>query len=352
MDTMKGAKILVAEDDTINQILAEDLLTQAGLRVVIAENGTKAVELAVSTRFDLILMDLQMPEMDGFEATRVILEKQSGNHPPIIAMTGNALAGDRERCLAVGMVDHIAKPIDPAALFETLRKWISVGDSKPPAGESKTAEDAFVFLAGIDIDIGLARMHGNQDLYMTVLKQFFQDHRTDDQIIARAIGQNNIVLAQRTAHTLKGVSGGIGAQVLYDSAQKVEKALKKNQLVRIEPLMEDLGRELSLVVEDLEKKIMVPSLDDTEKINDIPIDMERLSILVDDLHWLAREMDPDMDSKAKQIHQLLDIHGSPLKKISGHLLVFAENFDFKETLETLEELKRKLDSEYPSSWCC
>nr|WP_321404912.1 response regulator [uncultured Desulfobacter sp.] len=345
LQTINGARILVAEDNTINQILAEDLLTQAGFEVVIAENGKKAVELVENVRFDLILMDLQMPEMDGFEATRVILEKQTGNHPPIIAMTANALAGDRERCLGAGMVDHIAKPIEPNALFDTLLKWIPAMDGVSPVVDPKTVDAEFVSLAGIDTDVGLARMSGSQELYMTVLKQFFQDHRTDDQIIAQALGQNDVPLAQRTAHTLKGVSGGIGAQALYDSALNVEKAIKDDQFDRLEPLMENLAKELSLVVDDLEKKIIAPSLGKTKKIKHTPIDMEKLKILLDDFQRLAQEMDPDMDSKAKQIHQLLDTHDSPLKKISGTLLAYAEDMDFKEALEMLDELKRQLDSD-------
>ena len=356
---VNGGKILVAEDNVINQILAEDLLTQAGFEVVIAENGKKAVELVDAIGFDLILMDLQMPEMDGFEATRIILEKQPGHHPPIIAMTANALAGDRERCIGAGMVDHIAKPIDPDVLFDTLLKWIPDGDAgrksidsnsiKSKSIASNTTDDAFVCLAGIDIDAGLARMNGSQELYRTVLKQFFQDHSTDDQIIARAVRQNDIPLAQRTAHTLKGVSGGIGAQALYDSAMNVEKTIKNDQLDRLEPFMERLTRELSLVVDDLEKKIMTQALDETEEISRAPIDMEKLQTLMDDFKQLAREMDPDMDGKAKQIHRLLERHDSPLKKISGTLLEFAEDFDFKEALGALEELKRELDRHDPSS---
>ena len=348
MASVKGGKILVAEDNVINQILAEHLLTQAGFEVVIAENGKKAVELVEALEFDLILMDLQMPEMDGFEATRIIIEKQPSHHPPIIAMTANALAGDRERCLGAGMVDHIAKPINPDVLFETLLKWIGNGDAGPMCIESNTPDDAFVCLAGIDIDVGLARMNGSHELYTTVLKQFFQDHRTDDQIIARAISQNDIPLAQRTAHTLKGASGGIGAQALYDSALNVEKAIKDNQLEQLEPFMERLARELALVVDDLEKKIMTQALDETEEISRAPIDMEKLQILMDDFKQLARELDPDIDDKAKQIHRLLERHDSPLKKISSTLLGFAENFDFKDALGTLEELKRELDRHDPS----
>ena len=351
LENIEGAKVLVAEDNTINQILAEDLLTQAGLGVVIAENGKEAVERAENVKFDAILMDLQMPEMDGFEATRTILEKQSGNHPPIIAMTANAMAGDRERCLAVGMVDHIAKPIDPKVLFDTLLKWIPTSESGPRMIESEKGMDKIVSLpsdlAGIDIDVGIKRTNGNQNLYITLLRHFVNDHGKDNQVIAQAVIQNDLPLAQRTAHTLKGVAGGIGAQALYDSSQKVETALKENQLSRVEPLMKDLGRDLTQVVEDLEKKIMAPSLDDTDEISRVPIDMEKLNVLLGDFQRLARDMDPDMDSKAEEIHQLLHLHGSPLKEISVALLEYAENMDFKEALETMEKLNSKLNNAEP-----
>jgi len=352
LETIKGAKILVVEDNTINQILAEDLLTQAGFGVVIAENGKEAVELAGNVRFDAILMDLQMPEMDGFEATRTILEKQSENHPPIIAMTANAMAGDRERCLAVGMVDHIAKPIESDVLFDTLLKWIPTRENGPLMVESEKVMDKIVSLpldlAGIDINLGIERTNGNQNLYMTLLRHFVKDHGKDNQVIAQAVIQNDMTLAQRTAHTLKGVAGGIGAQALYDSSQKVETALKENRLTQLEPLMEFLVRDLSQVVEDLEKKIMSPSLDDTEEISRAPIDMEKLGVLLDDFQRLAKDMDPDMDSKAEEINRLLHLHDSPLKKISVGLLDYAENLDFKEALETMEKLKNKLDNAEPS----
>ncbi|NDY73013.1 response regulator [Desulfobacter hydrogenophilus] len=348
LETIKGAKVLVAEDNTINQILAEDLLTQAGLGVVIAKNGKEAIELAGKVRFDAILMDLQMPEMDGFEATRTILEKQYGNYPPIIAMTANAMAGDRECCLAVGMVDHIAKPIDPNVLFDTLLKWIPTIESGPPMVESEKGMDKIVSLpldlAGIDIDAGIERTNGNRNLYLTILKHFVKDHGKDNQVIAQAVIQNDMPLAQRTAHTLKGVAGGIGAQALYDSAQKVETALKENRLSRLDLLMNILVRDLTQVVDDLEKKIMAPSLDDTEEISRVPIDMERLKVLLDDFQRLAEDMDPDMDGKAEEIHQLLHLHDSPLKKISVALLNYAENLDFREALETMEKLKNKLDT--------
>ncbi|HKL81969.1 MAG TPA: response regulator [Desulfobacter sp.] len=346
LETIKGAKVLLVEDNTINQLLAQDLLTQAGLQVTIADNGKKAVELAEKFRFDVILMDLQMPEMDGFEATRTILEKESGKQPPIIAMTANAMAGDRECCLDAGMVDHVAKPIEPNILFDALVKWIPAVENDSSMIESEKVMDKNVSLpsdlAGIDIEAGLARTNGNQTLYMTLLKHFINDHGRDHKLIVQAVAQNDIALAQRTAHTLKGVAGGIGAQALYDSSRKVETALRENQIKPLEFLMENLARDLTQVVEELEKKIIARSLDDTIESSTAPIDMEKLNALLYDLQKLAGEMDPDIDTKAEEINQLLLLHDSPHKELSAELLDQAENLNFEEALEVMERLRRVL----------
>ncbi|WP_289021112.1 response regulator [Desulfobacter postgatei] len=315
LESIKGAKVLLVEDNTINQLLAEDLLTQAGLQVTIADNGKKAVELAEKIRFDVILMDLQMPEMDGFEATRTILEKKSEKQPPIIAMTANTMAGDRQCCLDAGMVDHVAKPIEPNTLFDTLLKWIPPVEKNSSMIESGKVMDKNVSLpsdlAGIDIEAGLARTNGNPTLYMTLLKHFVNDHSRDNQLIVQAVAQKDIVLAQRTAHTLKGVAGGIGAQALYDSSQKVETALRENRIKQLEFLMENLVKDLTQVVEELEKKIIARSLDDTIETSTEPIDMETLNALLYDFQKLAGDMDPDIDTKAEEINQLLLLHDSP-----------------------------------------
>lgn len=351
MDAIKGAKVLVAEDNVINQVLVEGLLTEAGLGVVIAENGKKAVELAGKAKFDLILMDLQMPEMDGFDATRTILEQKSPNHPPIIAMTANAMARDRERCLGAGMVDHIAKPIEPKVLFDTLLKWIPAIERGPSMAETQKVMDKRVSLpkqlAGIDIAEGIQRANGNPDLYITFLRHFVKDHGKDNRIISQAVIRNDTELAHRTAHTLKGVAGVIGAQELYDSSRKVETALRKKQLTRFDALMENLAGDLTRVVEDLKKKILPQSLDDAEKIVARPIDMEKLRSLLVDFLQLAKEMDPDIDCKAQEINRLLHLHDSPLKEISVALLDYAENLDFDKAIETLEKLKKTLDSQEP-----
>jgi HPt (histidine-containing phosphotransfer) domain-containing protein len=142
--------------------------------------------------------------------------------------------------------------------------------------------------------------------------------------------------------TLKGVAGGIGAQALYDSSRKVETALKEKQIKQLEFLMEGLAGDLTQVVEDLEKKIMSRSLDDTVESSTAPIDMEKLNALLYDLQKLGGEMDPDIDTKAEEINQLLFLHDSPHKALSAELLYQAENLNFEEALEVMERLRTAL----------
>jgi two-component system, sensor histidine kinase and response regulator len=346
LEGIKGAHILVAEDNKINQRVAQDLLTRAGMQVTIANNGKEAVELAKHIDFDAILMDIQMPEMNGYEATQTICRNTLKVQPPIIAMTANAMSGDREKCLAAGMSDHVAKPIEPKILFETLVKWIREGKRNPvlvtiPAKENSPEKTVLPHdLDGIDIKIGLRRTGENRALYIELLKDFVTDHGNDNQIISQALLENNIEIALRTAHTLKGVAGGIGALAIYESAQKVETVIKEDQLQLLEPLMGKMTRDLREVVEDLQRKIIQqPSIEIKNK-SDQPINVEKIISLLDELQGLAEEMDPDAEEKAKQIKQLLLIHDSIHKDLGDRLFDQSANMNFEEALETLSELRK------------
>jgi two-component system sensor histidine kinase/response regulator len=353
LEGIKGAHILVAEDNKINQRVAQDLLTQAGMQVTIANNGKEAVELAEYINFDAILMDIQMPEMNGYEATQTICTNTLKVQPPIIAMTANAMSGDREKCLAAGMSDHVAKPIEPKILFETLIKWIPEGERDLglvtiPKKENVSEKTLLPHnLDGIDIETGLRRTGENRALYIELLKDFVTDHGNNHKVIAQALLENNIEIALRTAHTLKGVAGGIGALALYESAQKVETAIKEDQLKRLEPLMEKMTRDLREVVEDLKKKIIQqPSIEVNNK-SDQPINVEKIISLLDKLQGLAEEMDPDAEEKAKEINHLLHLHGSIHKDLGDRLSDQSANMDFEEALETLSELRKAFGNILP-----
>ncbi|MDQ7821302.1 MAG: response regulator [Candidatus Eremiobacteraeota bacterium] len=255
---IRDARILLVEDNEINQQVASELLEGAGLRVSIAVNGREGKEAAVKDEYDLVLMDIQMPEMDGFEATRQI-RKAGIDKLPIIAMTANAMAGDRERSLEAGMNDHVTKPIDPDELFSALLRWLKPGEREAPEGsmeslgeKKKQSEDeGLLELPGIDSKGGLRRVGGNARLYRELLGKFVRDTAGVHQQIIDALGANDRELAQRLAHTVKGTSGNIGASDVFTAAAEAENAIAKDNKEALPSALEILKERLLEIAEIL-----------------------------------------------------------------------------------------------------
>ena len=234
-ERLRGARILLAEDNDINQQIAIELLEGAGATVKAASNGRVAVEIlsqgAQPPPFDAVLMDLQMPEMDGYQATAKLRADPRFAKLPIIAMTAHATIEERQRCLAAGMSDHIAKPIDPDNLFETVGRFHRPLTPAPSEGERETArpvtgnQDDLPDIAGLDAKDGLARVAGNRKLYLKLLRQFAEQHGPALNQISAALAQGDSALAERLAHTLKGVAGNIGAKPVQAAAGTLEKLI-------------------------------------------------------------------------------------------------------------------------------
>ncbi len=224
---ISGARVLLVEDNELNQEVASDLLGDAGLIVDVAENGAVALERLATFRYDLILMDMQMPVMDGVSATIEIRKRPEFAGLPIVAMTANAMSNDREYCLEVGMNDHLAKPIDPSALLETVCRWIKPGirTDAPPAAtiEPSTSagrEDsvhacvvAMHGIAGLDVPLGLKLARGREKLYLSLLKKFVDNQRDFITFLDAALVTGDWETATRLAHTLKGVAGQIDQEL-------------------------------------------------------------------------------------------------------------------------------------------
>ncbi len=256
---LQGARILLTEDNEINQQIAVELLEGAGATVTVANNGREAVDLLSNAPhpapFDVVLMDLQMPKMDGYQATAKLRSDPRFASLPIIAMTAHATIEERQRCLAAGMDDHVSKPIDPNNLFETVKRFYKrleaapsvnrsqesrpgqpVGEkhfetaSSTPSGEAARPNpsgpelDGLPSIEGLDTRDGLARVSGNRKLYLKLLRQFL-DQSTVSAKIADALTQNDTPLAERLAHTIKGVAGNLGAGTVQNVAARLEKAL-------------------------------------------------------------------------------------------------------------------------------
>ncbi len=230
-----GAKILLVEDNEINQQVAKEILEMAGLVVEIAENGKEAVENIAKSNYELVLMDIQMPVMDGYEATKEIRKNKAFAGLPIIAMTANVMAGDIEKAISSGMDGHVSKPIKPSQLFEALIKWIKPREQKI-AGAIKTEQpvvqpdekDEMPEMPHIDTETGIARVGGNRKLYKNLLVKFYNDYQSSATEIKALLDSGKRSDAERYAHTVKGIAGNIGADELQACAGSIEKSIRDN----------------------------------------------------------------------------------------------------------------------------
>ena len=222
---LRGAWLLLVEDNEVNQEVAQQILSDAGIRVDIAGNGAIALAKIEENAYDGVLMDCQMPVMDGYQATRKLRQDPRYSNLPVIAMTANAMVGDKEKCLDAGMNDFIAKPIDVAQLFGTLARWIAPAVPQDVQVAAVQPEAELPAIAGLKMAEAMRRVGGNAALMRKLLDRFVETQFDAMLRIAAAIENNQLETAIREAHTLKGLAGNIGAGGLADSAARVEHLL-------------------------------------------------------------------------------------------------------------------------------
>jgi len=232
---LEGMQVLVVEDNRTNQIVTEQLLLDEGAEVTIAEDGVVALEVAQQQRYDLILMDIQMPRMDGYEATRQLRKRYSEQELPIIALTANAMKGDREQALAVGMNDYLTKPIDVEALFGALKLWRGA-ESQQTVDES-VAEEVAEWperLPGLEVAEGVERVSGNWELYLKVVEMFAEDCRDFSSQRSQSLESGEQDQLKVLLHTLKGSATNVSANALAEQALILERSLKQGQVISVE----------------------------------------------------------------------------------------------------------------------
>ena len=346
---IRGARVLLAEDNEINQQVAKEMLENAGLVVSIAGNGKEAVQMVRAGAYDAVLMDIQMPEMGGFEATREIRKDGRFKDLPIIAMTAHAMAGDREKSLEGGMNDHVTKPIDPDELFSALARWIKPGAREVPAtGDSAVSskEDEEDFLAGalpgISVESGLARVGGNQALYRKLLIQFRDSQKTAVADIQAALGKEDVETAARLAHTVKGVAGNLGAEALYHVAAALEEAIKEGQKETLEHGIEELEAHLQLVLGGIQtlKESEHRSSEPEAPAAEVAVDKEAVKPLLTEIAGL---LESDLVEAAVRLESLGEhLRHSNLEEAFKRLEKQMDAFDTDGALKSLETMAEAL----------
>jgi len=244
---LEGARILVAEDNDVNLQITTELLESVGARVTPARDGQQAVELITGgeaartnqdpPRFDGVLMDIQMPELDGHGATRAIRRDGRFDDLPIIGLTAHVMAEERQRCIDSGMNDHLSKPINTEDLFATLERWLKRQAAEPTARQGAAAED-YPEMPGIDVEDALERLMGKRELFSKLLRQFAGSQEKTGATMRQALEAGDIEKAERLAHSIKGTSGNIGAMGLYDAASSLEEQLRARNLEAARPLVD------------------------------------------------------------------------------------------------------------------
>jgi two-component system sensor histidine kinase/response regulator len=345
---IRGARLLVAEDNEINQQVAREVLESAGFAVEIAGNGREALEKVRSGRYDAVLMDIQMPEMDGLQAAEELRRDGRFAGLPIIAMTAHAMAGDREQSLRAGMNDHVAKPIDPDALFAVLLRWVRPGErvapGTPPPLPEKTPREAALsrdaVLPGIDRATGLRRVAGNEALYDKLLLDFRRDYAASAGRIRAAVGEGRRADAEREAHTLKGVAGNIGATDLHRASQELDAALRLGDLARAASLLPEVERELSRVIQGLgplaeQAAATRPQTEAPDVGSGAAVDRPALETALRRLADLVRRNDPEAEGALEHVRGALQgTRGREVERIAQAL----DRFDFRGAARALAAL--------------
>ncbi len=348
LQQLKGARVLLVEDNALNQELAMELLRQAGMEVVLANNGQEALDLlAADPRFDGVLMDCQMPVMDGYTATRHLRSLPQFANLPIIAMTANAMAGDREKVMDAGMVDHIPKPLRVEEMFACMARWIN-----PAATTAQTTpEQAFnqggsvadpdlPQLPGVDQAIGLRIVQNDRRLYRRLLGMFLQEYTGFETAVAEALHQGDWPLATRLAHTLKGAAGTIGATNVASAAGALEaEGAHESRVPAALEMLSQIGVLLRPLIKALQESTASSGAGTVQARSEPVVSKARSAeteALLSRLRKLLRDSDADAGDALENLVARLAADGDPLAESLSAVSRAIDRIDFDAALSALE----------------
>jgi PAS domain S-box-containing protein len=340
-----GIRVLLVEDNEINQQVATELLESAGAIVTVANHGGEGVKILTdgdqSLAFDVVFMDLQMPVMDGLTATRLLRSDPRLQQLPIFAMTAHALVEERQRCLDAGMNDHVSKPIDPDNLFSTLLRWVKPRPKQSVEFQASASplklshEVVLPEIAGINIADGLKRVAGNRALYRDLLGEFTAKQGNAAAQISTALESGDLKLAERVAHTVKGVAGNIGITEVQSAAQELEDALRDGE-GNISGLLIEFADVMGTQVHAIEKALYDSTTAQSEEVLTLPFNREVAAGAIARLRRLLEASDVDTEESFRGLQNV--VAGMIEKAYLDGLSASINDFDFDGALVKLDEI--------------
>jgi PAS domain S-box-containing protein len=330
--------LLLVEDNELNQEVAVGLLEEAEIKIDVANNGQEALDILSDKGedfYDAVLMDLQMPIMGGYEASEKIRQELNYSTLPIIAMSADAMVGVKERCLEHGMSDYLTKPIDPNLLFTILGKWLHVSADVLEQQQNTTAAEVTLIIDGLDITAGIARVAGNMKIYSSILKKFCSHHATASEEIKTAVDNSDFELAERIAHTIKGVAGNIGADAIFKCSVELDALLKQAQdgdgldEQTLTMLLTELTTHTTALITAI--KASAVYADEASTADQPKLDPAKFAELINQLAELLEDDDSEAQSCLDEL-----IAGSDHKELK-EMSEMVGDYEFEEALELLQK---------------
>ncbi|NGZ28835.1 MAG: response regulator, partial [Magnetococcales bacterium] len=346
-----GAEILLVEDNAINQQVAKEILEGVGLRVTVANHGEEALALLAGHSFDAVLMDIQMPVMDGYTATRRLREQACYQELPVIAMTAHAMTGDREKSLAAGMNDHVAKPIARRELFIALMKWIKPRPhcTTTPPPMVAPQEKGMAKIDGIHVDTGLARLNGNGKLFRSLLLEFWRDYAQITPQIRSLLaqkGREGWPSAARMVHALKGMAGNVAALELFESAGELEREIGRQDVGGVALALNRFDLAMAQVMRGIStwqaREVKEGQEELPEEIGVEALDRPALVALMAELEGLLNHANVKSLARFALLQEKL-AGIKVAEKILQKMATAIERYDFPTTRTALLELAQTLD---------
>ncbi len=349
---LSGACLLVVEDNPINQVVVTEMLNIQGLTIDIAGNGFEALECLKNKSYDAVLMDVQMPEMDGLETTKTIRDRLNHKSLPIIAMTAHAMYGDREKCIAAGMNDYVSKPLDRQLLLSTIKKNIGF----TPADSVANPEDPLTNLSyiqhsapGLNIREGISRLGGSWAKYLEILISFSKSFEHFSIQTKKLIEEKNFESIIINAHSIKGTSGNISANELYISVKSFEHALKGRDIKQITSTFSSVEEALNIVLQSIKRLVKNNSkyenTAETENSSSC-FDVSKVLAIFPELLESLRDLDPIESQNHLNTLNTFFSHEKTDKQLLGlftKMINSVEEYNFEVAVTLLETLKLKIE---------